>query len=157
MRGRRPTPTRLKQLTGNPGKRPLNEDEPMPEPAVPECPSELGPLAQREWNRLVGELAPLRMLTNLDRAALAAYCGSYALWAEATEAIQKYGVMIKAPSGFPVQSPYLAIANRQTEIMMRIASEFGFTPASRSRIRAPQETAPSLFDLPALSTRNDLG
>jgi phage terminase small subunit len=27
---------------------------------------------------------------------------------------------------------YVAIANRQAEIMMRIASEFGFTPASRS-------------------------
>ena len=44
---------------------------------------------------------PLRLLTNLDRAALAAYCGAYALWAEATEAIQKYGAMIKAPSGVP--------------------------------------------------------
>ena len=74
------------------------------------------------------------LLTNLDRAALAAYCGAYALWAEATEAIQKYGAMIKSPQGFPIQSPYLAIANRQAEIMMRIASEFGFTPASRSRI-----------------------
>ena len=47
------------------------------------------PVARREWDRLVGELAPLRLLTNLDRAALAAYCGAYALWAEATEAIQK--------------------------------------------------------------------
>ena len=48
-------------------------------------------IAQREWNRLVGELCALRMLTNLDRAVLAAYCGAYALWAEAMEAIQKYG------------------------------------------------------------------
>jgi phage terminase small subunit len=45
--------------------------------------------------------------------------------------------MIKSPTGFPIQSPYLAIANRQAEIMMRIASEFGFTPASRSRIATP--------------------
>ena len=86
------------------------------------------------------------MLTNLDRAALAAYCGAYALWAEATEAIQKYGVMIKSPQGFPIQSPYLAVANRQSEIMMRIASEFGLTPASRSRIATPAESGPSLFD-----------
>jgi hypothetical protein len=57
-----------------------------------------------------------------------------ALWVEATAQIQKYGAMIKSPTGFPFQSPYLAIANRhQAEIMMRIASEFGFTPASRSR------------------------
>ena len=86
------------------------------------------------------------MLTQLDRAALATYCGAYGLWAEATDAIQTYGVMIKSPQGFPIQSPYLAVANRQAEIMMRIASEFGFTPASRSRISMPTLQEPSLFD-----------
>jgi P27 family predicted phage terminase small subunit len=145
MRGRRPKPTRLKLLTGNPGKRPMNRNEPRPEEAIPECPPELSPLARKEWDRLVGELSSLRMLTKLDRAALAAYCGAYALWAEAMEAIQKYGAMIKSPQGFPIQSPYLSIANRQAEIMMRIASEFGFTPASRSRISAPQPDRPDLF------------
>jgi len=147
MRGRRPKPTRLKMLTGNPGKLPLNDDEPRPEANIPDCPPELSPLARQEWDRLVGELSSLRMMTNLDRAALAAYCAAYALWAEAIEAIQKYGAMIKSPTGFPIQSPYLAIANRQAEIMMRIASEFGFTPASRSRIAAPAKAGPSLFDL----------
>src|SRR5690242_5966335 len=146
MRGRRPKPTRLKVLTGNPGKRPLNPDELNPEPAMPECPPELGPVAQREWHRLVGQLCALRLLTHLDRAALAAYCGAYALWAEAMEAIQKYGTMIKSPSGYPVQSPYVAVANRQAEIMMRIASEFGFTPVSRSRISTPDPEEPTLFD-----------
>jgi P27 family predicted phage terminase small subunit len=95
------------------------------------------------------ELSKLRTLTQLDRAALASYCGAYALWAEATEAIQKYGTMVKSPSGYPIQSPYVAIANRQAELMMRIASEFGLTPASRSRISAPHEQYQSqktLFD-----------
>jgi P27 family predicted phage terminase small subunit len=147
MRGRRPKPTRMKVLTGNPGKRPLNATEPQPEPVVPDCPGELGPSARHEWDRLVGQLASLRILTQLDRAALAAYCGAYGLWAEATEAIQKYGVMVKSPTGFPMQSPYVAIANRQAEIMMRIASEFGFTPASRSRISTPSPEGPSLLDL----------
>jgi P27 family predicted phage terminase small subunit len=145
MRGRRPKPTRMKVLTGNPGRRPLNPDEPRPEAVIPDCPAELGPTARREWDRLVRELAPLRMLTNLDRAALATYCGAYGMWAEATEAIQKFGTMVKAPSGFPVQSPYVSIANRQAEIMMRIASEFGFTPASRSRISTPPESERDLF------------
>jgi phage terminase small subunit len=35
---------------------------------------------------------------------------------------------------YPMQSPYLSHANKQFEIMMKIATEFGFTPASRSRI-----------------------
>jgi P27 family predicted phage terminase small subunit len=149
MRGRRPKPTRLKVLTGNPGRRPLNANEPRPESVIPDCPIELGPVARREWDRLVCELAPLRMLTNLDRAALASYCGAYGMWAEATEAIQKFGTMVKAPSGFPVQSPYVSIANRQAEIMMRIASEFGFTPASRSRISTPSADERDLFSVQA--------
>ena len=33
-----------------------------------------------------------------------------------------------------MQSPYLSHANKQFEIMMKIATEFGFTPASRARI-----------------------
>ena len=146
MRGRKPTPSRLKVVTGNPGKHPINRNEPIPESVAPECPPELGPLARAEWDRLVGELARLRILTRLDRAALGAYCGAYALWAEATQAIQTYGSMVKSPSGFPLQSPYISIANRQAEIMMRIASEFGFTPASRGRIRAPPDDEPELFD-----------
>ena len=146
MRGRGPKPTRLKILTGNPGKRALNADEPMPKPTIPDCPPELGPVAQCEWQRLAGELSTLRILTNLDRAALAAYCGAYALWAEATQNIQKFGTMVKSPSGYPIQSPYVAIANRQAEILMRIASEFGFTPASRSRISTPAPELPTLFD-----------
>ena len=115
-------------MTGNPGKRPLIKSEPRPDPIVPECPPELGLSARREWDRLVGDLSKLNLITNLDRAALAAYCGAYALWAEATEAIQKFGTMVKSPSGFPMQSPYIAIANRQAEIMMRIASQSGFVP-----------------------------
>ena len=48
--------------------------------------------------------------------------------------VQKHGAMLKSPNGFPIQSPYLSHLNKQIENMMRIASEFGFTPASRSRI-----------------------
>jgi phage terminase small subunit len=41
----------------------------------------------------------------------------------------------------------VAVANRQTEIMMRIASEFGLTPASRSRISTPSPDEQNLLDL----------
>jgi len=143
-RGRRPKPTRWKLLTGNPGKRRLNPNEPQPEATIPDCPPELGPAARREWDRLVIDLAKLRMITNLDRAALAAYYGAFALWAEAMEQIQKYGTVIKSPTGYPVQSPY--VANCQAEIIIEIAAEFGFAPVSRSRIAAPVEAEPNLFD-----------
>ena len=148
MRGRRPVPTRMKLLTGNPGKRPLNPNEPQPKPEIPECPPQLGPVAREEWDRLTTHLASLRLITALDRTALATYCSAYGLWAEAIEAVQKYGTMVKSPTGYPIQSPYVSIANRQAESMMRIASEFGFTPASRSRISmpGPPDSQTSLFD-----------
>jgi P27 family predicted phage terminase small subunit len=97
--------------------------------------------------RIAAELSKLNLITNLDRGALAAYCGAYALWAEAMEQIQRFGSMVKSPTGYPIQSPYLSIANRQAELMLRVASEFGFTPASRSRISAPPADQLPLLDL----------
>ena len=38
-RGRKPTPTAIKVLEGNPGKRPLNANEPKPKKKAPRCPS----------------------------------------------------------------------------------------------------------------------
>ena len=92
-------------------------------------------------------MSKLNLITALDRGALATYCGAFALWAEAMEQIQKFGTIMKSPTGYPIQSPYLAIANRQAEIMMRVASEFGFTPASRSRISAPPPDQLPLLEL----------
>lgn len=148
MRGRKPKPTHIKAITGNPGKRPLNVNEMRPEPEIPECPPELSDAAKAEWERLTKELGQFRIITALDRAALASYCSAYGMWLEATQAIRAHGLMVKSPNGFPVQSPYVSIANRQAEIMMRYASEFGFTPASRGRITAPKENEADLFSSP---------
>jgi P27 family predicted phage terminase small subunit len=111
-----------------------------------ECPPELGPIARQEWDRMVGELTILGVLSSFDRGPLAAYCIAYALWIEAIEMVQKHGAMIKSPKGFPIQSPYLSTVNRQAEIMLRIASEFGFTPASRSRIFSYSKSNSLLLD-----------
>jgi phage terminase small subunit len=91
------------------------KESPNPEKSKPvrilECPEQLGPVARQEWDRIVGELTALGVLSSVDRAALAVYCNAYAQWLDATDAIQKYGAMMKAPSGYPIQSPYVAIAN----------------------------------------------
>lgn len=147
MRGRKPTPTSLRVKRGNPAKRSFNTTEPLPPVEVPECPAELSDAAKEEWERLVHDLARLNMLTSFDRAALAAYCEAYAMWLDAVTNVRRFGSMVKSPSGYPMQSPYVAMVNKQAEIMIRIASEFGFTPASRSRISAPPEPMPTLFDL----------
>mgnify|MGYP006980038133 CR=1 FL=1 len=38
MAGRKPKPTAVKKLEGNPGKRKLNKKEPIPAKEMPECP-----------------------------------------------------------------------------------------------------------------------
>jgi len=146
MRGRKPIPTRVKLLLGNPGKRPLNESEPQPARLAPACPPELSQAAKDEWNRIIAELVELGLMTTLDRAALATYCQAHAMWLDAVQAIQKYGPLVKSPNGYPQVSPYFAIANKQAEIMIRIASEFGFTPASRSRISTGEPSPLPLFE-----------
>jgi P27 family predicted phage terminase small subunit len=133
MQERKTKPEGLKEITSSLHKQAPETKEIKPV-RILECPPELGPLARQEWDRIVGELTSLGVLSSFDRGPLAAYCNAYALWIEATEAVQKYGAMIKSPNGYPTQSPYLATVNRQAEIMMRVASEFGFTPASRGRI-----------------------
>ena len=132
MRGRKPLPSNVVRLRGNPGKRRLNDAEPRPAARVPPCPACLGDEARKEWQRLAKELGELGLLTRLDRGLLAAYCQAHALWVEAVSSIERYGTMIKSPNGFPMQSPSVAVANKQVEIMVRIAAELGMTPSSRT-------------------------
>ena len=54
--GRKPKPTAMKELEGNPGKRKLNKKEPVPGKGMPDCPKWLLPDAQEEWKRLCEKL-----------------------------------------------------------------------------------------------------
>jgi P27 family predicted phage terminase small subunit len=134
MRGRKPTPTHLKLLHGNPGKRGLNPAEPSPERRAPTCPSHLCPSAKAEWKRLATQLTVLRILTELDRAALAAYCQAYGRWVEAERKLQETPMLLKLPSGYVQQNPWLTIANKQLELMHKYLTEFGLSPVARSRV-----------------------
>lgn len=135
MAGRRPKPTALKELQGNPGHRPLNKREPKPT-GTPTCPRHLDEEAKKEWKRISAELTTLGLLTSVDRAALAAYCAAYSRWVKAEESIQRFGAVIKSPkSGFPIQNPYVSVANTALDHMRKFAIEFGLTPASRTRLQ----------------------
>jgi P27 family predicted phage terminase small subunit len=132
--GRKPKPTAIKQLAGNPGHRPLNASEPRPAPGAPDCPDHLDDLARREWERVCAELVQLGVVTRLDRAALAAYCQSFSLWSDAAAKLKKFGTVVKGPTGLPVISPFFRIADLALKQMHRWAAELGLGPSSRSRI-----------------------
>jgi P27 family predicted phage terminase small subunit len=102
--------------------------------------------AKLEWKRVSAELVSLNLLTSVDRAALAAYCASWSRWMDAETNVQKYGAVIKSPkSGFPIQNPYVGIANTALDQMRKFLIEFGMTPASRSRIQVASSSGDDAF------------
>lgn len=141
MRGRKPKPTAVKIAAGNPGKRELNEREPRFEIAIPTPPKHLDAEARKEWRRVAAMLYQSRVLTPADRAALAVYCVAYSRWVSAELTVQKYGTVLKSDKQGLYQSPYLSVANRAIDTMLKAAAEFGLTPASRSRIKVDEGDA----------------
>ena len=149
-RGRKPTPTAIKELEGNPGKRPLNRNEPRPAKKAPACPKWLEPEAKKEWRRLAKSLEQMGVLTEADMASFASYCQAYARWKEAEEFITQHGTIVKTPSGYWQQVPQVSIAQTYNKIMTKLAEQFGLTPSARSRIIAANNENGPVDELDAL-------
>ncbi len=111
----------------------------------PSCPRHLNADAAEEWERVVGILHDMGVVTSIDRAALAAYCQAYGRWVEAEEKLKETPTLFKTPSGYVQQSPWLGIVHKQLEIMGRYMVELGMTPAARSKVAANAQ-------LPAVET-----
>jgi P27 family predicted phage terminase small subunit len=143
-RGRKPKPTHLKLVTGNPGKRALNPAEPKPASLIPDPPAELSADALDEWEKISRRLLAAGIVTAIDRAALAAYCQAYGRWVQAERALAEMakrdlitsGLLIKTTNGHAIQNPLVGTANKAMSDMVRYAAEFGMTPSARSRVRA---------------------
>lgn len=138
MRGRKPIPTALKELAGNPGKRALNKQEPKPESGIPTCPEHLTGPARTEWKRITAELLKLQLISQVDRAALTAYCMAWGDVVKATGKLKKEGEVIVSDKGGMYQNPWVAIRNSALERLIKTSAEFGMTPSSRTRVRIDQ-------------------
>lgn len=150
--GPKPLPTVVKLVRGNPGKRPLNENEPQPEKIrrIPQPPSALkgNKVATATWKKLARKLMDMRVLGDVDVYALEQLCSWYARWHSAEAMLQKHGDVIPTSNNNLIQSPYLPIARRASEMMLKFMAELGLTPSSRSRVDLWQANGDSddLFD-----------
>lgn len=122
-------------IRGNPGRRPLPENEPEIPSEIPDPPQHLNKKAKEEWGRITPDLERYGLLTKIDGSALGAYCDYYAQWAEASAKIKKDGMIIQTAFG-PQINPWLRISNKAIEGMKKILVEFGMTPSSRSRVKS---------------------
>lgn len=149
MRGRKPKPTQLKRLEGNPGKRRLNGYEPLPPvpDLVPYAPRFLNEAARDEWNRMINILLGMGLYTQVDHAALAMYCQAWGRWIVAERKLAEEGEIITGAEGGKSQNPWRYEANKAQEQIRRMLAEFGLTPASRARLSVPAgQDEPSLAD-----------
>lgn len=140
MAGRKPKPTYLKILEGNPGKQKLPKGEPMPEPELPSPPVHLDEYALEEWDRVAGGLYALKVLTSLDKQVLAAYCNTYSLWRTACEEL-------KGLTDFSERDKQKKFILKVQSEMKLLAVEFGLTPSARARLAIdPGRKTKSKFD-----------
>jgi P27 family predicted phage terminase small subunit len=140
--GRKPKPTRLKEITGNFGGKPLNVAEPRPPllKSMPNPPHHFDRVAIREWNTMGPVLGNLGLLTEIDITAFAIYCDAFSRWVQSSTMLRK-GLIVVSKNGVQTPSPFLSIQARAIEQMSRFLTEFGMTPAARSKIRVDISTS----------------
>jgi P27 family predicted phage terminase small subunit len=139
--GRPPKPTALHVLNGNPSKKKdLGKHEPKPAPVVkiPSPPSWMNPDGKKAWKRLGPELERLGLLTVIDIETFAAACQSYGVWVECEQYLKKngrtYGYTNKAGETNDIARPEVKIGQKALDQFKGLMSEFGLSPASRTRI-----------------------
>jgi phage terminase small subunit len=104
--------------------------------------------ASAYWSMFLANAAPGH-LTPIDAPLLGRLCMCLAYADEANEKIAISGMMVKAPNtGLPIQSPFMAVLNRQTELARKLSAELALPPAQRNRMgpHAAGEGTPSAWD-----------
>ena len=136
-RGRR-KPTALKILEGNRGRRPILP-EPQPAKGAPKPPGHLPDVAKAIWSVLAPELDRLNLITAVDGTALEGFCTAYAHALLADRQIERLQYRI-AHGGKDVNINYNrlslqnAVSKKAWQQVKSFCTEFGLTPASRSRL-----------------------
>ena len=131
--GRKPLPTELKLLKGEKNKDRINENEPKPQPVMPECPDFVYGYARQVWDKQGPMLVRLGVLTEVDGMAFAALCIEYARYREMLggrelETVQTF------ESGARQVAPEVSASHKCLTQLLKLFGEFGLTPSSRARL-----------------------
>ena len=96
--------------------------------------------SQKEIWQYAIKHAPKGLLKKLDREALGVWAIARDMWQQAVVALgtqdkgKAFPLLVDTPNGFTIQSPYLGIISKQSQIMLKAGSDLGFSPSARSRI-----------------------
>ena len=127
------TPQALKELAGNPGKRP-----PKAEPSYhvgSTAPAELTGYARQKWRYYEKLMREAKVLTKADRDALAKYCHALgvleALRQEIAQPTFRYVVVNEAG---PKANPIITMYRQWMQVARLYESDLGLNPVSRNRV-----------------------
>lgn len=137
--GRKTTPTALKLVQGNPGKRALPKNEPKPTLGVPKCPSHLDAKAKTAWKNLCKELDSMGVLTLADSYALEILVSIYARIRDLQKKIKGYGSTTyettSTAGDLTVKAyPEVSQLEKAESTFRSYLSEFGLTPSARTKV-----------------------
>ena len=143
MRGRKPLPTAQRRLTGNAGRRPINDREPVlpaPDTSFDEPPPPVAqfPRAAAYWREVAPMLRQSRQITEGDRATLIALCIEWGRYLDAMDKSTTVGMLFRTASGYPMPNPYYPVAASALKACIKLWPELGLTPSSRARVRVPE-------------------
>ena len=136
-RGPRKKLPQIEALEGNPGKRPIEASgiEALGEPFVPEHLSD----DARGCIEVIKQSMPSGVYSALDSFLLSAFATAWALHKRATHEVNNpdFQFIVLTPNGCEVQSPWLAILNKQAALMASLGDRLGLDPKSRSALKLP--------------------
>jgi len=147
--GNRPIPAAIKILkaTGQRAER-LRKRELKTPGGIVDPPKWMNADQKAAWAYVIAN-APQTVLKRIDKSTLASFILAEDTHRLAAIAVNQEGLLVASPrQGILLQNPYLAIMNRQAQLMLRAATELGFTPVSRARIESgrPPEAAANDWD-----------
>ncbi|RTL42760.1 MAG: P27 family phage terminase small subunit [Candidatus Melainabacteria bacterium] len=146
--GPKNTPEALKELAGNPGKRPLNTKEPKFPKGMPTAPSYVvaNDYAYALWKSDGAMLLKAGVLTRADREMFALYCMTASLLKEVEEELatlprkdegnsKKVFPFFSTPNNYLQEHPLIATRVKVAKLLDEASSAFGLTPSARSRMQ----------------------
>lgn len=133
--GRHPTPTRLKVIRGNPGQRPLNEQEPDAPPADLTPPAGLDERGLEVWTEMAPLLHRMGVFTQADRLLLTRYCLLQEQFSHVVKHVRENGMTQLTQTGYSQLTAEGALFKSLPAELLRIEQQFGMTPASRSTLK----------------------
>ena len=151
-RGPKTTPTTVKELRGNPGKRPLPEREPKPKVHYPRAPKWITADAEcaRIWREVEGLLGGMGVVTKADRLALAALVEACRDGRDGVRILRGSGLTMEKRrdrgSVSTVRHPVVAVRNDAWRRLTQQLARFGLDPTSRTGIETLPEELEDEFD-----------